>query len=1140
MRRKIAPESIAIDAPSAEPPNFEGALLRINADAEKDAGRFSISSVPASLHTEPGHEAQSIKRTNTANYYEDLSVERYCRFFSVFVSKSQGRAHGTMMEKDFAKRKYHWFRSAFVKSSMLMALTIVVLISLAVSVAIAEESKEQWLRVGLLSCLVLPGYLACSILASLAGKGDIKLPLYLRLSGNWKEFGLVALLSIQSVTIVCAEFQRKLPSPGLISLHMAFVHNFSPLSIGHILIVSAVFGLPTHLVSVALYRTWRKDELSATLETCGSSNGGSQLRALLDFVLPAVILFSQFVLTAGRDRMMRIDMLLRERLRAQRTELKMEVRKSEDLLKCMLPPSIIACLMLGEPVHPEYKNEVTVIFAQVCDFSLICEQLTPAAVLEVLNAVYSKLDSICDSHHVYKVETVGDVYMAVVGCPEDEDNNAEVAAQFALAAQAGVAALQERIRAMLKGAKDVCREHASILSANDLELKIRIGLHTGKIRAGIVGIDKPRYKLFGDTVNTASRMESTCPPGKIQMSQSTLDSLPPDAFETDGPNHVPVKGKGSLSTWFLKGYAPGFDGSLRRSAHSLSSLAVVHTRTLSPKAQRASLQSSNSSSSNFLRTVVGGLIENLSSQMMDPQLREGSVDLTDIASRTKRWFIDFDSWWLMVEDESKTPGMLASLHEDTADFLAATANQRMTKALSLISMWHVALSCAFGLDLALDLTSGENSEYRAGVLLRSWGIQVVGWLHTRLVLSKKRFAAYGQLITVSMLLLQCASIVAASAMIYDNELSLHILFGFYALFSNSCRMGLRLLICDLALGAWLVIEYIRCGQEVGSRPVELVGFNFGLFILNACGLRMQEHLHHCANFYHRRVDKKIKFIDETRQGSKAILANLLPPHVVEKVSLGVSPIAEPYEDVTIIFTDIKGFTAFCSGITPMELVELLNSLYSAFDEVIMTWGLHKVEVIGDAYFISSGCPAKPGEATLCAGDHAMRAVEVALALLRVMPAVCDDSSVQMRVGLHTGDVIAGVVGKKGPRYQLFGPTVEYANFMESTGVPGRVQISDVTCTCLEDAGHLYDMEERSVEVKGEICKAWLVTRSKAEAAKRYRASLASDRLLQQKSSTRSGTHLLTESNAPRAPWRSGEGEAPRKVSKQSSQPEQAQ
>lgn len=254
---------------------------------------------------------------------------------------------------------------------------------------------------------------------------------------------------------------------------------------------------------------------------------------------------------------------------------------------------------------------------------------------------------------------------------------------------------------------------------------------------------------------------------------------------------------------------------------------------------------------------------------------------------------------------------------------------------------------------------------------------------------------------------------------------------------------------------------------------------------------MQEHLDHCASYYERHVQRQIDSISDFKGGNQKLLAKILPKHVVQLVSDGVSPIAEDYADVTVVFTDLQGFTAFSSRISPGELVELLNMLYSAFDETILDWGLHKVEVIGDAYFISSGCPIE--DSNLSPDQHAMRAVEVALALQRIVPAVCDDGSVHMRCGIHTGNVIAGVVGKKGPRFHLFGPNVEYANRMESTGVPGKVQISFSTKQWLDIGGHDYIFEDRAVDMGGRHDKTFLVTRSKARAAKKIRNRLAMQR-----------------------------------------------
>lgn len=240
---------------------------------------------------------------------------------------------------------------------------------------------------------------------------------------------------------------------------------------------------------------------------------------------------------------------------------------------------------------------------------------------------------------------------------------------------------------------------------------------------------------------------------------------------------------------------------------------------------------------------------------------------------------------------------------------------------------------------------------------------------------------------------------------------------------------------------------------------------------------------HVAHHENRRVGSRVEDISSMRAAGNELLESLLPPHVIPSVREGMSPIAENHKDVTIIFTDIKGFTNFASGLTPAALMAFLNQMYSAFDEVILNWGLYKVEIIGDAYFISSGCPRMRG-AEVAPHEYAMRAVEVALAMLRTMPQVCDDPRVQMRVGLHTGAVVAGVVGKKGPRFHLFGPAVSYAEKMESHGEPGRVQISDETKDKLDEGKHEYDFEERIITVEGcdDLQRTWFVNKGNCKAA----------------------------------------------------------
>lgn len=290
----------------------------------------------------------------------------------------------------------------------------------------------------------------------------------------------------------------------------------------------------------------------------------------------------------------------------------------------------------------------------------------------------------------------------------------------------------------------------------------------------------------------------------------------------------------------------------------------------------------------------------------------------------------------------------------------------------------------------------------------------------------------------------------------------------------------------------MILQGGRCGNSGLANAIFNILFLVIFFVFMACGVYLGEHLEHVAHFEQRRVARRVSEIGDAKAAGSKLLLTLLPSHVVSLVNEGVSPIAEYHSNVTIIFTDIKGYTAFSANLNPIELVDFLNSMYSAFDEIIGNWGLHKVEIIGDAYFISAGCPSRYGKTT---SEYAMRAVEVALALQRILAVVVDDPTVQMRVGLHTGDVVAGVVGKKGPRYHLFGSTVGYAEKMESSGEPGKVQISNATYKELQKGGYQYQFEKRSIELEAEegVQDTFFVLGGNNEAANRIRMDLARQR-----------------------------------------------
>ncbi|XP_031769999.2 uncharacterized protein LOC113513253 [Galleria mellonella] len=231
---------------------------------------------------------------------------------------------------------------------------------------------------------------------------------------------------------------------------------------------------------------------------------------------------------------------LEELIRERTEQLDMEKKKTEQLLNRMLPRSVAERLMLGSRVEPEEFEEVSIYFSDIVGFTGLAARSTPVQVVDLLNDLYTTFDAAIEQYRVYKVETIGDAYMVVGGLPARCRDHAESVATMAL----HLLHLAGRFRV----------RH---LPATPLHL--RIGLHTGPCCAGVVGLTMPRYCLFGDTVNTASRMESTGAAWRIQISAATAERLSAaGGYRLRSRGLTQIKGKGAMHTYWLLG-KEGFD-----------------------------------------------------------------------------------------------------------------------------------------------------------------------------------------------------------------------------------------------------------------------------------------------------------------------------------------------------------------------------------------------------------------------------------------------------------------------------------------------------------------------------------------------------------------------------------------------------
>ena len=215
----------------------------------------------------------------------------------------------------------------------------------------------------------------------------------------------------------------------------------------------------------------------------------------------------------------------------------------------------------------------------------------------------------------------------------------------------------------------------------------------------------------------------------------------------------------------------------------------------------------------------------------------------------------------------------------------------------------------------------------------------------------------------------------------------------------------------------------------------------------------------------------LKKLAEEQEKAERLLLNILPEAIAQRLKRGESTIADSFADVTVLFADIVNFTKLSANLSPAQLVEILNEIFSAFDELAETYQLEKIKTIGDAYMVVGGLPTPRS-------DHAEAIANMALDMQKMIGQfrLQNNEPVQMRAGINTGAVEAGVIGTKKFTYDLWGDTVNTANRMESHGVAGKIQVTVATYERLKDQ---YIFEERGiidVKGKGEMQTYFLIGR----------------------------------------------------------------
>jgi class 3 adenylate cyclase len=218
----------------------------------------------------------------------------------------------------------------------------------------------------------------------------------------------------------------------------------------------------------------------------------------------------------------------------------------------------------------------------------------------------------------------------------------------------------------------------------------------------------------------------------------------------------------------------------------------------------------------------------------------------------------------------------------------------------------------------------------------------------------------------------------------------------------------------------------------------------------------------------RLIDRQVVALAAEKARAEELLLNVLPASIAERLKSGQRPIADGFPRVSVLFADIVGFTKMSERVTPVELVDRLNRMFSSFDDLADKLKLEKIKTIGDAYMVAGGLHSHEY-------DHAQTIAEMALAMQRRALEFSREfgEELSIRIGIHTGPVVAGVIGKRKFIYDVWGDTVNTASRMESHGEPGTVHVTEETRQLLKDMYVLTARGEITVKGKG-VMRTWFL------------------------------------------------------------------
>nr|XP_054591183.1 adenylate cyclase type 8 [Nothobranchius furzeri] len=788
------------------------------------------------------------------------------------------------------------------------------------------------------------------------------------------------------------------------------------------------------------------------------------------------------------DRTQRQSFLETRRCIEGRVRLERENHRQERLVMSILPRFLVLEMvadmtavdeyLLPQQFHKiyihHYKN-VSILFADIIGFTALSLILSAQELVKTLNELFGRFDKLAEEHQCLRIKILGDCYYCVSGVPEPQRGHARCCVEMGLS--------------MISTIRYVRRELQQ-------DLDMRIGVHSGSVLCGVLGLQKWQFDIWSWDVDVANSLEAAGVPGQVHVSQATLDCL-------DGI-YVIEQGHGQDRSEFLRKHK--IDTYLIRPA--------LQQEAQPPKARRPSYDEMTTWSAelpfgdilgmNFiLATFTNGSLTQLPNHITAQ--RSGAREVNkrirqamEVRS-SERMRKEHITTFTQVFKDSQMEGKYSQIRDELFKsnmvcsfilLLVLMVVQVLIPAPRLIPMVVQFLVSGCIYFLLLLLTLGEEFKHCPAPLQ-----SVCCWVHenkdARTMLMLTAITVNSVIATVDILWCDASQTSGHEALLApptstwsDINICTHpeVMVLSVVVAMVTCTVFLRLS-CVLQLVflllAAILYTYVietHSSYHLCRRGVCLVVM--GMFIVAVLyNSRQLEATARLDFLWRLQARKEVEDMKEQRERNECLLLNILPAHVaqhfLERDAYDEELYSQSYEHVGVLFASLPGFSDFYErkelAHQHVECLHLLNQIISDFDELLdecYFQEVEKIKTIGSTYMAASGL--SPDRQEFEDGwNHLSELVLFALAMQETLKHINMQTGnmFQLRVGIAHGPVIAGVIGATKPQYDIWGLTVNMASRMESTGVSGRIQVPESTSCILVERGFLRQLRG-DIHIKG--------------------------------------------------------------------------